>query len=191
MNISKKKIAGALALTVLVPMGAHYAIQIAACADRVAVAVVDRFVDGAIQTAAASVNYVPAEGDDTNLTAFDIMNEEAPKFGLSPSFGRALLSVESAGRQTALSPKGAIGLMQIMPDNAKFCGHSSPDGLVRRRANIRCGLKIISTNIKNRNGNVVEALHEYNGGPRCVKNRCGESVEHARRVLALWLRDIS
>jgi hypothetical protein len=46
----------------------------------------------------------------------DFVNEASQRFAISPSWIRAVMRVESLGDPLAVSPKGAMGLMQIMPD---------------------------------------------------------------------------
>jgi hypothetical protein len=46
----------------------------------------------------------------------DFVNEASQRFAIPPSWIRAVMRVESLGDPLALSPKGAMGLMQIMPD---------------------------------------------------------------------------
>ncbi len=63
---------------------------------------------------------LPPDHDDVHGSAVDplvgVIAEAARRFNLSPSWLRAVIRVESGGNPTAVSPKGAMGLMQVMPD---------------------------------------------------------------------------
>ena len=53
------------------------------------------------------------------LTAKELVDQAAATHGLRPEFVRSVASAESAFRQSAVSPKGAIGLMQLMPGDCE------------------------------------------------------------------------
>ncbi len=108
----------------------------------------------------------------------------ADAHGLDRRLFRALVKVESGGNPKALSPVGAVGLAQVMPFNHKRCGLVSPRQLWDVVNNTRCGAQILAEELEAYNGDVVKALQAYNGGPRCV-NRCHESIEYSKKVLAL------
>ncbi|MDE3198314.1 MAG: lytic transglycosylase domain-containing protein, partial [Acidobacteriota bacterium] len=52
----------------------------------------------------------------------DPVTEAAKKYNLPEAFVRGVMRAESGGNPNALSPKGAIGLMQLMPDTARDLG---------------------------------------------------------------------
>ncbi len=54
--------------------------------------------------------------------AVDLLEATAKKHGLPPALVRSIVKAESNGRANAVSPKGAIGLMQLMPGTAKELG---------------------------------------------------------------------
>ena len=60
----------------------------------------------------SSANGVTAAADRIG----DFVNEASQRFAIPPSWIRAVMQVESLGDPRALSPKGAMGLMQIMPE---------------------------------------------------------------------------
>jgi soluble lytic murein transglycosylase-like protein len=108
----------------------------------------------------------------------------ADRHGIDRRLFRALIKVESGWNPRALSHAGARGLAQIMPENHRRCGLSSPSQLWDAINNARCGAQILSEELQTYNGNVVKALQAYNGGPRCV-GRCQESIQYSKKVLAL------
>lgn len=58
----------------------------------------------------------PASGSVRVVTLQDLIDEAARRFGVPTSWIAEVMAVESRGRAGALSPKGAIGLMQVMPE---------------------------------------------------------------------------
>jgi soluble lytic murein transglycosylase-like protein len=101
----------------------------------------------------------------------------AKKHRLSESLLGALVQVESSFRPMALSKKGARGLTQVMPFNAKRCG-LRPDQLWDTSFNLACGAIILKQEIK-RVGSIEKALRVYN----CGKVTCGKG--YAKKVLEL------
>ena len=101
----------------------------------------------------------------------------ARKHRLSESLLGALVQVESSFRLTALSKKGARGLTQIMPFNAKRCGLDA-DQLWDASLNLACGAIILKQEIA-RVGSIEKALRVYN----CGKTSCGKG--YAKKVLEL------
>jgi soluble lytic murein transglycosylase-like protein len=101
----------------------------------------------------------------------------AKKHKLSESLLGALVQVESSFRPTALSKKGARGLTQVMPYNAKRCG-LKPNQLWDASLNLACGATILRQEIA-RVGSIEKALRVYN----CGKTSCGKG--YAQKVLQL------
>lgn len=125
-----------------------------------------------------------------SFTADELAERAALRRKLNPSLLRAIKHVESRGKALAESPKGAIGLMQIMPANAKRCGLKHYSQLFDPETNIDCGAQIISEELNTYGGDAIKALIAYNGGPRAVKAGYPESVKYAQNVLATMSRDI-
>ncbi|TAH68509.1 MAG: lytic transglycosylase domain-containing protein [Rhodopseudomonas palustris] len=69
----------------------------------------------AVSAASVTENSAPISTDHADRYAAEIA-EASRRFGIPESWIRAVMRVESSGRVRAVSPKGAIGLMQIMPD---------------------------------------------------------------------------
>ena len=101
----------------------------------------------------------------------------ARKHRLSESLLEALVQVESSFRPTALSKKGARGLTQVMPFNAKRCGLDA-DQLWDPSLNLSCGAIILQEEIA-RVGSIEKALRVYN----CGRTDCGKG--YANKVLQL------
>ncbi len=109
--------------------------------------------------------------------------------GINPALVRAKIKVESGWNPRAISPAGAVGLMQVMPVNAKRCG-LDPKELLDPEKNIKCGLLIFKADMQATRNDVVKALYRYNGGPKAVDAPPAESRKHAVLVLSETARDI-
>lgn len=95
------------------------------------------------------------------------LNDAADEFGLDRSLVRAVVWAESGFDKTAVSDKGALGLMQLMPDTLDECANalyiSSPDGF-DPTTSLRCGCYYLSLMLDKFDDNVDYALMAYNAG---------------------------
>ena len=114
-----------------------------------------------------------------DLVIVDEAHRVARKNDLSPSLLLALVQTESNFRVKAESNKGARGLTQVMPYNAKRCG-LHPDQLWDVSLNLACGAQILREEI-DRLGSIKDALSVYN----CGKRLCKQGQKYATKVLSL------
>lgn len=116
-------------------------------------------------------------------TVEDVIEREAKVNGVRVDRIRAIIEVESAWDPSAVSNRGAIGLMQVMPDNAKHCGYK-PEDLYKPEPNIVCGTRLYKEELT-RFKNHFDAHRAYNcGAPKAAKNKkCGAA--YARKVVNL------
>lgn len=77
----------------------------------------------------------------------------------------AIIKVESDFNQKAVSPKGAVGLMQLMPETADYLGVKNP---FEPKKNIYGGAKYFAEQVETF-GRMDLALAAYNAGPTLVK----------------------
>ena len=83
---------------------------------------------------------------------------------VSPSLALAVAKVESNFNANAVSPKGAIGVMQIMPRTALYEFGVKRKKLFNPDLNIKIGIKFLDHLISKYNGRIDIALSHYNGG---------------------------
>lgn len=103
------------------------------------------------------------------MSVSSYITEAAGKFGLSEQLLRAVIDAESSGNQDAVSPAGAIGLMQLMPGTAADLGVNPHDP----RENVLGGAKYLRQMLDRYNGDVQKALAAYNAGPKAVDDHGG------------------
>jgi hypothetical protein len=97
------------------------------------------------------------------------VNSYSKKHGLDPRLVYALIEQESRFNPCAVSPKGAQGLMQIMPDTQKLLGLSEPFNPER---NIAAGTQYLRAMLDKFQTEVM-ALAAYNAGPGAVAKHGG------------------
>jgi len=108
--------------------------------------------------------------------------------GVDPILVKALIQVESGYRAKARSPKGAVGLMQIMPATAREYKVRNP---FDPKANIEAGVKHLKALLQRFGSERTElALAAYNAGPGAVEKFNGippyrETRNYVARILAL------
>ncbi|MBE3590029.1 MAG: lytic transglycosylase domain-containing protein [Firmicutes bacterium] len=122
-----------------------------------------------------------------------IIESAAREYGFDPLLLAALIRTESRFRPGAVSPPGARGLMQLMPDTARQlaeeAGYASfdDDMLFDPQTNVRLGTRYLAELRAAFGGNLPAALAAYNGGRRNVSAWLARGVwdgtfEHADRV---------
>jgi soluble lytic murein transglycosylase-like protein len=106
-----------------------------------------------------------AQGQLTKL-----VDEASKRESLKPDLLRAVILKESAARPCALSPKGAQGLMQIMPATADVFKVTNP---FDPQQNVDAGSKFLKQLLDRYGGDVSLALGAYNAGPGRVDREGG------------------
>ena len=102
----------------------------------------------------------------------DPLESAAVKHGLPPSFIRSVAKTESAFNPKAVSPKGAIGMMQLMPQTAQALGVDPHDVQQNAEGGARL-LRDLLIQYKDHPDQVRMALAAYNAGSGAVKKYNG------------------
>ncbi len=110
---------------------------------------------------------------------------------LDPRLVQAVIQVESGYNHRARSNKGAMGLMQLMPDTAVELAVYHPYDV---EENLRGGITYLRQMIDTFRGSLEMALAAYNAGPGAVERHHGvppfpDTVDYVKRVLALYRGD--
>ena len=111
-------------------------------------------------------------------------------YQVDPSLLRAVIHAESGFNPRAVSPKGAIGLMQLMPETAKMHGVTTP---FEPTQNIYGGARHLALLLRKYSGNLSLTLAAYNAGEEAVSRYGGvppysETQEYVKRVQMLKRR---
>jgi soluble lytic murein transglycosylase-like protein len=123
-------------------------------------------------------------------TPEELAAQAAKKYGLPESFVRSVMKAESGLRQEAISPKGALGLMQLMPDTARQLGVNPRNPKENTEGGAQY-LRDLLARYEDRPDQVVLALAAYNAGPGAVDRYHGvppyrETRLYILRVLSYW-----
>lgn len=106
----------------------------------------------------------------------DMVEHHASEYALDPLLVAAVIKTESNFKPDALSPKGARGLMQIMPDTGKWIATQlgradyQANDLLKPEVNIQMGCWYLASLYKEFHGDKVMVLAAYNGGRGNVKS---------------------
>jgi len=97
------------------------------------------------------------------------LNLAAQRNGLSPKVVEAVAWQESRLNAQAVSPKGAVGVMQLMPGTARSLGVDPRDAM----ANVDGGAAYLAQLLRTYDGDLTLALAAYNAGPEAVRRYAG------------------
>lgn len=122
----------------------------------------------------------PVKTTDTK----SLVRDAAARNSLPPAFVASVARAESAMKQDAVSPKGAIGVMQLMPATAKALDADPRDA----EQNIDAGTRLLRELLIKYDGDVVKALAAYNAGPGAVDKYNGlppyrETQDYVNKVI--------
>lgn len=134
-------------------------------------------------------NYTAAAGHHS-VSAAEIdrfINEAAARHHVDPNLVRALVKVESNYNPRALSSKGAMGLMQLMPGTARMYDVRNPFDAAQ---NVDAGVRHLKGLLQNFKGDVSLSLAAYNAGQGAVERSGGippytETRNYVRRITNL------
>lgn len=145
---------------------------------------------GASRDSSTDPNYKRlARGRVVSSAAIDqAIEEAATKHNVDPNLVRALVKVESNFNPSAVSRKGAMGLMQLMPATARELNVTNP---FDPEQNVDAGVRHLKHLLENFNGDVGLSLAAYNAGQGAVQRSGGvppfaETRNYVRRITSLY-----
>jgi hypothetical protein len=129
---------------------------------------------------------VPFSGSADDYGSYVI--RAASKYEIEPELIHAVIKTESNGNERAVSRKGAIGLMQLMPSTAMDMNVSDP---YNPKENIEGGAKYLRYLLERFNGDLTLALAAYNAGPTTVEKYgsvppISETRQYVKKVFSLY-----
>lgn len=119
-----------------------------------------------------------------------LVQETAHKHNVDPNLVSAVISTESNWNTSAISRKGAQGLMQLVPETAQHFGVYNPFDPAQ---NVDAGVRYLSMLLDRYNGDLPKALAAYNAGPRVVDRWGGvpnyrETREYVQKVTSSYFQ---
>jgi len=119
-----------------------------------------------------------------------LVREAAERHRIDPALVRAVIETESNWNAEAVSRKGAVGLMQLIPTTAQRFGVND---LYSPQQNVDAGVRYLKTLLERYNGNLDLALAAYNAGEGAVDRAHGipsfrETRNYVQRVQSAYFR---
>src|SRR5262245_644632 len=130
---------------------------------------------------------IPGIAAVEDLPAIDLRasaKSAATAAGIDPDLYSKLIEAESSWNPSARSPKGAIGLAQLMPDTAAALGVDPEDP----EQNLRAGAHYLASLLEHFGGDTRKAVAAYNAGPDAVARYGGvppfkETEDYVNKIL--------
>jgi len=139
----------------------------------------------------ANAKIVAANSSGTAATSVDIdtaIEQAAARHNVDPNLVRAVVKVESNFNPNAVSRKGAMGLMQLMPSTARQLKVKNP---FDPEQNVDAGVRQLKQLLENYGGDIKLTLAAYNAGAGAVARSSGvphyaETQNYVRRITKLY-----
>jgi soluble lytic murein transglycosylase-like protein len=117
------------------------------------------------------------------VAPLELADAAADRYGLPRELVRSVMAAESGFEPLAISPKGAIGLMQLMPSTARELGVDAHDPA----QNVDGGVRYLRDLLEKYNYGLRHALAAYNAGPAAVDKYNGippyrETINYIYRI---------
>lgn len=154
-----------------------------------------------VQAPASALSFAPAKSSvvpsSRGVSGFpspranlsDVVNAASGRYRLDPDLVNSVIKAESGFNVRAVSPKGARGLMQLMPGTASQLG--VPNAF-DAQANVEGGTKYLRELLEKYNFDLVKALAAYNAGPQRVERFGGVPPYYETRAyVARIVRDFN
>jgi soluble lytic murein transglycosylase-like protein len=123
---------------------------------------------GKASSAATSESFAEQQANRQKIT--DMIREVSARYRVDPSLVRAVIETESNWNSTAVSRKGALGLMQLYPSTAQKLGVNNA---FDPKENLDGGVRYLHMLLERYNGDLDKALAAYNAGPGAVDRAGG------------------
>jgi soluble lytic murein transglycosylase-like protein len=119
-----------------------------------------------------------------------IVQQSAEKHNVPPELVRAVISTESNWNALAVSPKGALGLMQLVPGTAQLLGVGNAFDPAQ---NVDAGVRYLGMMLERYNYDIPKALAAYNAGPGVVDRFGGvpnyrETRNYVQKVTSIYFQ---
>lgn len=120
----------------------------------------------------------------------EMIREVSERYRVDPALVRAVIETESHWNSTAISRRGAQGLMQLIPGTAQQLGVSNA---LDPKENLDGGVRYLRSLLQRYNGDLDRALAAYNAGPGAVDRAGGvprirETREYVQKVTDSYYR---
>ncbi|MFN3785860.1 MAG: transglycosylase SLT domain-containing protein [Thiothrix sp.] len=106
----------------------------------------------------------------------DLIQQAAKRHGVSSGLIKSVIAAESCYREMVVSPKGAAGLMQLMPETAEELGIFD---IFDPAENINAGTRYLAWLIRRYNGSYTHAIAAYNAGPGRIEPNAPITISFA------------
>jgi hypothetical protein len=118
----------------------------------------------------SNYKFPPFKGKKGEHIFHPIIDKASEQHNIDPALIKAVIMAESSYNPRAVSPRGAVGLMQLMPNTAESLGVANS---YNPEQNVQGGTKYLKNLIEQLNGDIKLALAAYNAGLARVKKHNG------------------
>ena len=185
MPLDITRIAAAIAALSLIVAAAPAAAQVLSIGDDGGVTTYSGpsvYSSEGVRSLAPQAIVAPARAAPEDVTR--AIQDASMRHSVATPLVEAVAWQESRFNQTALSPKGAMGVMQLMPGTARTLGVDASD----LKGNIEGGVAYLSQMLQRFEGDLPKALAAYNAGPEAVQRYGGvppyaETQAYVRAIL--------
>jgi soluble lytic murein transglycosylase-like protein len=155
-------------------------------AARSAAAEVNQYLGSEDSSASQALSNAPRSFSQRDIDA--AIEQAATRHNVDPNLVRAVIKVESNFNPNAVSRKGAMGLMQLMPQTARQLNVSNP---FDPEQNVDAGVRRLKQLMESYGGDVKLTLAAYNAGPGAVARSSGvphfvETRNYVKRITQLY-----